>query len=237
MTPAARALLRSVGISLDGRDDLPAVIRLADAHALTHTAATATTAPASTATPTPHTAPVAPPGSGPASATGAWASVDVTISGSTPPSRRLARAVTAAAATLAHTPDQPVHTLVRTLTSDGAEDTALLPDARPLSADGVQRLLSTSAAPSGAAAEAAVEIVDGTASGVTRIVSSAVGRVVVGIGAPTPRVVPHIRDDGQQLITFASTVEVWVHGGVLDAAGTAHLSIAVGRALAIGEAA
>jgi hypothetical protein len=109
MTPAARALLRSAGISLDGRDDLPAVIRLADAHALTHTAATATTAPASTATPTPHTAPVAPPGSGPASATG--------------------------------------------------------------------------------------------------------GRVVVGIGAPTQRVVPHVRDDGQQLITFASTVEVWVHGG------------------------
>jgi hypothetical protein len=143
----------------------------------------------------------------------------------------MARMVTAAVAALGRPPEDAVQVQVRALAGDGSEAAVLLPDARSLSVDGVERLLVAGA--SGRHADRlALEFIDGTDSGVPRVVSSAAPHIVVGVGAPVRQVISHVGEEGQDLIAVAATIEVWVHGGgILDAAGTVHLAAVLGRAL------
>lgn len=219
VTPAARAFLRShcESPSLDGGTGVSAVIHLAEAQALARAAAELREADSS-----------------PRALQDAWAGVDVLVPSAQDPTRRLARVVAAATAAMRRPATSPAHAVVRFPDPAAADSSTsvVLDDVGSLSVSGIERRLAAGGDTRGGTVDARVEVIDGSGLGVTRLLASAGGRVVVAISAPARRVVPRSQHDGQEVIAVSWVLEVWVHGGgVLGPPETARLAGAVARAL------
>jgi hypothetical protein len=217
VTPAAQAYIRERGIArdLDDAFDPRSVIHLAEARGLAQPGATA--------------------------GDKAWAAVDVLIPSAQDPAERLARAITAACASMRETGVGPVRAVVRFAAGDAPANFScvVVDDVGSLSVSGVQRQLAEGRRAAGEPDRGGqLEVVDGSGLGVSRLLSSAHRRVVVTIGAPARRVMPRRQPDGHEVIAVSPVIEVWVHGGgILNAFGTARLARAVGRALGTVESA
>jgi len=239
VTPAARAFLRArnVRLDLDGSTGLPRLIHLAEAHALARAAAAN---PDSASYSANHAAlPAVNPG--PRAFQDTLAGVDVLIPSVQDPVHRLAHVIAAAIGAMRRPATPPVRAVIRfpdPVAATGGSASVVLDDAGSLSVSGIERRLAAGGGTVGdgtvgETVDAQLEVVDGSGLGVTRLLASAEGRVVVTIGAAGRRVIPRRQQDGQEVIAASSVLEVWVHGGGrLDALETARLAGAVGQALA-----
>jgi hypothetical protein len=214
LTPAARALLRAHDIDLDAvhsRIDLR-IVRLADAHALVSARSAAGTRHGAADTPDNGVT---------------WAAVDVCLPVGQDPLDRLARATSAAIATLRGSARQRIRVAVTS-----ADATVVLDAAEHLSISGIRRRLADRGRPaSHSAPEVDLHILDGSASEATRLLPARTGAAVVGLGAPTRRVVPVPRDD-EEVIAIRTVAEIWAAGGnALSPFDTAHLVRSVADAI------
>ena len=208
VTPAARELLRSHDVRLDLSPGLPAV-RLSDARALVRAAAPE------------------PAGQG-------WVAVDTLVPSGQDTMDRLARLTAGAVTAMRGITNRDIRVAVR-FGVDGSPGlpftTVVLEDAGRLSAGGIQRRLAAREHVVDRADDVDLDIVDGSATGVTRLLTAS-GRPVVTIGAPVRRVVASVHN-GDEVMAVRPVLEVWANGGeTLDIAETAHLAGSAARAIA-----
>ncbi|WP_326725692.1 hypothetical protein OHT59_46095 [Streptomyces sp. NBC_00243] len=207
VTPAARELLRSHDVRLDLSPGLPAV-RLSDALTLVR-AATSESA-----------------GQG-------WVAVDTLVLSGQDAMDRLARVTAGAVTAMRGITDQHIRVAVRFGVHGAPElpfTTVVLEDAGRLSTSGIQRRLEAREHVVDRADDVDLDIVDGSAMGVTRLLTAS-GRPVVTIGAPVRRVVASVHN-GDEVMAVRPLLEVWANGGEpLDIAETAHLAGSAARAI------